>query len=231
MNPTPRFYPVVLAVFVTALVVSNFIAVKLVILAGLSLDAAVIIFPLSYIIGDVLTEVYGFARARQAIWTGFFCNLLAVLAVAVALRLPAAPFWVLSGFPSPQAAQGAYTAVLGWAPRILVASFAAYVVGEFLNAMILSRLKVRTAGRHLWLRTIGSTLVGQGTDSAVFITLAFAGVFRGADLATAILSQWAFKVAYEVLATPLTYWVVNTLKRAEGMDVYDREIRFNPLGG
>lgn len=230
MTPTPRFYPVVLALFVTALVVSNFIAVKLVILAGLSLDAAVIIFPLSYIIGDVLTEVYGFARARQAIWTGFFCNLVAVLAVAVALRLPAAPFWALSGFPSPQAAQGAFAAVLGWAPRILAASFVAYLVGEFLNAMVLSRLKVRTAGRWLWLRTIGSTVVGQGADSAIFITLAFAGVFDGAGLRTAILSQWVFKVAYEVLATPLTYWVVNTLKRVEGVDAYDRGADLIPIG-
>ena len=231
MEREPRFFPLVSALFVTALITSNIIAVKLVGLFGLFLPAAVILFPLSYIIGDVLTEVYGFARARQVIWTGFCCNLLAVAAIWAAGRLPAAPFWTLAGADSAEAAQAAFQAVLGLAPRILVASFAAYLVGEFLNAMVMARLKVRTAGRHLWLRTIGSTIVGQGADSAVFISLAFAGIFDGAGLRTAILSQWAFKVAYEVLATPLTYWVVNTLKRVEGVDVYDRETRLKLFGG
>ncbi len=227
----PRFYTLVVAVFVSTLIVSNTIAVKLVVLFGLSVDAAVIVFPISYIIGDVLTEVYGYARARQAIWIGFACNLLTVLAVALALRLPPAPFWTLEGFADPAAAQGAYRAVLGLGPRILAASFVAYLVGEFLNAAVLARLKVRTGGRHLWLRTIGSTLVGQGADSVVFVLIAFGGIFSGADLRTAILGQWLFKVSYEALATPLTYWVVNTLKRVEGLDVFDRRTSFNPLGG
>lgn len=230
MEGGPRFYTLVVAVFVSTLIVSNVIAVKLVVLFGLSVDAAVIVFPISYIIGDVLTEVYGFRRARQAIWIGFFCNLLTVLAVTLALKLPPADFWTLPGFDSPSAAQGAYQAVLGMAPRILGASFAAYLVGEFLNAAVLARLKVRTAGRHLWLRTISSTVVGQGADSLVFVSLAFGGLLAGADLGTAILSQWLFKVAYEALATPLTYLVVNRLKRAEGMDVFDVDTRLSPIG-
>lgn len=229
MNRELRYFPLVSALFVTALITSNIIAVKLVSIGGLFLPAAVILFPLSYIISDILTEVYGFARARRVIWTGFLCNVLAVAAIWAAGRLPAAPFWTLTGMDSAAAAQGAFQAVLGLAPRILVASFAAYLVGEFLNAIVLARLKVRTQGRHLWLRTIGSTVVGQGADSAVFITLAFAGIFDAAGLRTAILSQWAFKVAYEILATPLTYWVVNALKRAESMDVYDRETSFSPI--
>lgn len=226
----PRFYTLVVAVFVSTLIVSNTIAVKLVLLFGLSVDAAVIVFPISYIIGDVLTEVYGFKRARQAIWIGFACNLLTVLAVALALRLPPAPFWTLEGFGDPAAAQDAYRAVLGLGPRILAASFAAYLVGEFLNAAVLARLKVRTEGRHLWLRTIGSTLVGQGADSVVFVLIAFGGIFSGADLGTAIFGQWLFKVAYEALATPLTYWVINSLKRVEGLDAFDRDTRLSPIG-
>jgi hypothetical protein len=126
-------------------------------------------------------------------------------------------------------AQRAYQAILGFTPRLLLASFLAYLVGEFLNSFVLARLKVRTEGRYLWLRTIASTIVGQGADSAVFITAAFAGIFVGSDLISAILSQWLFKVAYEALATPLTYWVVNALKRAEGEDYFDRETNFNPV--
>jgi uncharacterized integral membrane protein (TIGR00697 family) len=224
-----RWFPFVTAVFVTTLIISNIIAVKVVNIAGLYLPAAVILFPIAYIFGDVLTEVYGYARAREVIWTGFFCNLLAVIAIWIAGLLPAAPFWSLDAFNTPQAAQQAYQAVLGFTPRLLAASFIAYLIGEFLNSMVLAKLKVKTEGRFLWVRTIGSTIVGQGADSAVFITVAFWGIFPTADLGRAILSQWLFKVAYETLATPLTYLVVNALKRAENEDYFDRDTDFTPV--
>jgi queuosine precursor transporter len=224
-----RWFNFITALFVTTLIVSNIIAVKIVNIGGLYLPAAVILFPVAYIFGDVLTEVYGYARARQVIWTGFFCNLLAVIAIWIAGQLPAAPFWSAGAFSSPEAAQQAYQAILGFAPRLLVASFIAYLVGEFLNSFVLAKLKLKTAGRFLWLRTITSTLVGEGADSAVFISIAFWGVFPGYALIQAILSQWLFKVTYEVLATPLTYWVVNALKKSEHEDYYDRETDFNPV--
>lgn len=224
-----RWFNLVTAAFVTTLVISNIIAVKLVGIFGLYLPAAVILFPIAYIFGDVLTEVYGYGRARQVIWTGFLCNLLAVIAIWIAGRLPAAPFWSAGSYTSPELAQQAYQAILGFSPRLLAASFVAYLVGEFLNSYVLAKLKVRTAGRFLWLRTISSTVVGEGADSALFISIAFWGILTPGNLRQAILSQWLFKVAYETLATPLTYWVVRSLKRAEGEDYYDRDTDFNPV--
>jgi len=206
--------------FVTCLIVSNIVAVKLAVIFGLILPAAVVIFPISYILGDVLTEVYGYARARQVIWLGFGCNLIAVLAIAVAGALPSPEF---------RGGEEAYRKILGQTPRILAASFLAYLVGEFVNAYVLARLKVATDGRFLWVRTIGSTLIGQAFDSAIFMTFAFAGVWPTEILATAAITQWLFKSAYEALATPLTYLVVGFLKRREGCDVFDRNLRFNPL--
>jgi queuosine precursor transporter len=224
-----RWFSLVTAIFVTTLITSNIIAVKLISLGGLYLPAAVILFPLAYIFGDVLTEVYGYARARQVIWTGFFCNLLAVGAIWVAGLLPAAPFWSLGAFQNPVETQQAFQAVLGLTPRILAASFAAYLVGEFLNSFVLAKLKIKTKGRFLWVRTIGSTLFGQGADSAVFITLAFVGILQSADLLAAILSLWFVKVVYEVIATPFTYVVVNFLKKSEQEDFFDRDTNFNPM--
>jgi uncharacterized integral membrane protein (TIGR00697 family) len=224
-----RWFPFVTAVFVTTLIISNIIAVKLVNIGGLFLPAAVILFPVAYIFGDILTEVYGFARARQVIWTGFICNLLAVIAIWIGGQLPAAPFWSAGAFSSPENAQQAYQAILGFTPRLLLASFTAYLIGEFLNSIVLAKLKVRTEGRFLWLRTISSTIVGEGADSAVFITIAFAGIIPGGGLVNAILSQWTFKVVYETLATPLTYLIVNTLKRVENEDYFDRDTDFNPV--
>lgn len=224
-----RWFPAVMAVFVTTLIISNIIAVKLVDIAGLILPAAVILFPIVYIFGDILTEVYGYSRARQVIWTGFFCNLLAVVAIWLAGLLPAASIWVAGGFESPETAQQAYQAILGFTPRLLVASFIAYLIGEFLNSYVLAKLKIRTRGRFLWLRTIASTIIGQGADSAVFITIAFFWILQGEDLTRAILSQWFFKVAFETAATPFTYLVVNALKRAEKEDYYDRDTDFRPV--
>lgn len=230
-----RFFPSVTAIFVTCLLVSNITAVKLAafgpfpFLGTIYLPAAVIIFPVSYIFGDVLTEVYGYARARQAIWVGFGCNLLMVGAVWAGGLLPAAPFWTAGYYDSADGAQRAYDAILGFTPRLLLASFVAYLAGEFLNAFVLARLKLATAGRWLWLRTLSSTLVGQLADSALFIAIAFSGSAPAGALPGLIVSQWLFKSAYEALATPLTYLAVNFLKRADRVDHYDRETDFNPL--
>ena len=230
-----RFFPLVTAIFVTCLIVSNIIAVKLAcfgaipVLGSLFLPVAVIIFPVAYIFGDVLTEVYGYGRARQVIWIGFACNVLTVLAIWVAGILPAAPFWTAGVYNSPAAAQQAYEAILGFSPRLLLASFTAYLAGEFLNSFVLAKLKIATSGRWLWMRTISSTILGQLADSGLFITIAFIGIVPSPALAQLIVTQWLFKSAYEALATPLTYVVVNFLKREEQEDHYDRDTDFNPF--
>lgn len=227
--PGQRWYPAVVALFTTTLVVSNIIAVKLIDFLGLQLPAAVVLFPVAYICGDVLTEVYGYARARQAIWIGFGCNLVAVIAVWTGGRLPAAEVWTAGVYADSSAAGQAYQAILGFTPRLLAASFTAYLAGEFLNSYVLARLKIATQGRWLWLRTIASTLIGQGVDSALFLSIAFTGILPAAILGGAIAAQWLVKCAYEAVATPLTYLVVNSLKRAEGQDPFDRVTDFSPV--
>ena len=216
---TTRFL-IIAVLFVTCLMVSNITAVKLIEVNGYVLTGAIVIFPISYIIGDVLTEVYGFAKARLVLWVGFGANLFAVLTFLLVGSLPAAGFWE---------GQEAFDTILGATPRILVASFLAYLVGEFANSYILARLKVITEGRKLWLRTIGSTVVGQGLDSVVFVMVAFWGVLPTEVLVGAIAVQALAKIGYEVLATPVTYAVIGWLKRSEGIDHYDRETRFNPF--
>ena len=218
--PVSNLFILLVALFVTVLLVSNIIAVKLIQVAGLILPAAIIVFPISYILGDVFTEVYGYRRTRRVIWLGFFCNLVAVIAIWLGGIVPAAPFWD---------GQTAYERILGYTPRLLLASFLAYLVGEFANAFVLAKMKILTQGRWLWTRTIGSTLVGQGLDSLVFITIAFAGTMPLTLLFTTIATQWLVKTAYEAAATPLTYAVVRFLKRKEGIDVYDYDTQFNPL--
>jgi uncharacterized integral membrane protein (TIGR00697 family) len=197
-----RYLAPITAIFVTCLITANIMAVKIIDVGGIIVPAAVVIFPISYIFGDVLTEVYGYARSRQVIWIGFGCNLLAVAAFWVGGLLPAAPFWQ---------GQAAYSAVLGATPRILAASFLAYLAGEFLNSLVLAKMKVATSGRWLWTRTIGSTLAGEGLDSLIFITLAFAGTMAGGDLLRLVVTQWLFKSLYEAVATPLTYALVGFL--------------------
>ncbi len=210
----------IVAVFVTCLVTSNIVAVKIISVGAATVPAAIIIFPLSYLFGDVLTEVYGYTTTRRVIWLGFICNLFAVVAIALAQVAEPAPFW---------RDQGAFDTILGATPRLLAASFAAYLVGEFCNSFILAKLKILTSGRWLWTRTIGSTVAGQGLDSAIFVSLAFVGVLPNAAILTTIISQWALKTLYEVAATPLTYWIVGSLKKAEGLDTFDRTTDFNPL--
>lgn len=222
----PRFLLPIAALFTGALIASNIIAVKIGDFSGVAgpideyfLPVAVIVFPISYIFGDILTEVYGYRVARRVIWSAFLANALAVLAFVLGERVPSAPFWQ---------DQDAYEAILGQTWRIVLASFTAFLFGEFSNSIVLSRMKLFTGGRWLWTRTIGSTIIGQGFDSAIFITIAFAGR-EGIDLWPLIWKQWLFKVLFETVATPVTYVVVNTLKRLEGIDVYDRGVDLNPV--
>jgi len=218
-NLSPYFL-VISALFITCLISANIVAVKLIAVGGLILPAAIIIFPVSYIVGDVLTEVYGYSQARRVIWLGFLCNLLVVIAIWLAGILPPAAFWD---------GQQAYERILGTTPRILVASFLAYLAGEFANAFVLAKMKIATKGRWLWSRTVGSTLVGQALDSTVFMTLAFAGTIPWDHLGQAILTQWLVKSAYEAIATPVTYLVVNFLKAREGLDFFDEKTNFSPF--
>jgi queuosine precursor transporter len=219
-QPVSAWFVVATAIFVTSLITANIIAVKLVGIAGLVFPAAVVIFPVSYIFGDILTEVYGYQRARQVIWLGFLCNLLAVIAIRLGQILPSASFWQ---------GQSAYEQILGYTPRLLAASFIAYLIGEFANSIVLAKMKVATQGRWLWTRTIGSTLVGEGLDSLVFISVAFWGTIPSSALLSTIITQWLLKSVYEALVTPLTYLVVNFLKRKEGIDYFDYDTQFNPL--
>ncbi len=215
-----RWFVISVAVFITCLITANITAVKLVNIFGLVLPAAIIIFPISYIFGDILTEVYGYRQARRVIWLGFLCNLIAVVAIWLAQVLPSASFW--SG-------QAAYERILGYTPRLLLASFLAYLMGEFANSFVLAKMKIATQGRWLWSRTIGSTLIGEGLDSLVFMTIAFVGERPTAGLASAIVTQWLAKSAYEAAVTPVTYAAVKFLKQKEGINAYDYKTRFNPF--
>lgn len=203
------WFVAIVGVFITSLITANIAAVKLVNVFGLIMPAGIVIFPISYIVGDILTEVYGYENARRVIWLGFFCNLLAVVGLIAGQLLPPAGFWD---------GQEAYERILGYTPRLLVASFIAYLIGEFTNAYVLTRMKALTKGKWLWTRTIGSTFVGQGLDSLIFIVVAFAGTIATSELTTAIITQWLFKTAYEAMATPLTYAAVSFFRRQEGID-------------
>ncbi len=208
----------IIAVFITCLITANIIAVKVISLGSFTLPAAVFVFPISYIFGDILTEVYGYKVARRVIWLGFACNLLFVFFAWIGQILPPAPFWQ---------GQQAYETILGYTPRLLGASVAGYLVGEFVNSFVLARMKIFTKGRWLWTRTIGSTLAGQGVDTIVFIPLAYIGTPVFTPLL--IFNQWVVKVGIEVVFTPVTYALVAWLKRQEGIDTYDYKTRYNPF--
>ena len=217
MNVSQRLV-IIAAIFTTCLITANIIAVKVISFGAVILPAAIVVFPLSYILGDILTEVYGYRWARRVIWLGFTCNLIFVIFIWVGQVLPPASFWK---------GQEAYETILGFTPRLLAASFCGYLAGEFVNSFVLAKMKVLTRGRWLWTRTIGSTIVGEGLDTAIFITLAFIGTPSFA--AIMILYHWLVKTGIEAIATPLTYTVVNYLKRKEAIDTYDYETRFNPF--
>ncbi|CCW16105.1 Putative preQ0 transporter [Sphingobium indicum BiD32] len=216
-----RYFDFVMAAFVVILLLSNLIgAAKLSTLGGVTFGAGILFFPLGYVIGDVLTEVYGYARARRCVWAGFVGMLFMALMSWVVVALPPA-----AGWPG----QDAYEAVFGSTWRIVFASLVAFWAGEFANSFVLARMKVRTQGKHLWMRTIGSTIVGQGVDSLLFYPLAFYGEWSNAQLLTVMVTNWAMKVGWEALLTPVTYAVVNMLKRREGLDVYDEATDFTPF--
>jgi len=225
-----RYYPYVMAAFVAILLLSNIIGASkpsYVVLPGIgqwAFGAGVLFFPISYIIGDVLTEVYGYGHARRVIWTGFAALIFMAFMAWVVVALPPAEGWP---------GQPAYEAVFGNSWRIVAASITAFWVGEFANAFVLAKMKLWTGGRMLWARTIGSTVVGQGLDSAIFYPLAFWGIagWPVEQLWQVVLSQWAIKTAWEALLTPVTYQVVAFLKRREGAEVFDSDTRFSPFGG
>lgn len=216
-----RYYDFIMAAFVAILLLSNLIgAAKVATLWGLTFGAGVLFFPLSYVIGDVLTEVYGYARARRVVWAGFAAMGFMSFMAWVVVALPPA-----SGWPG----QAAYESVFGQTPRIVIASMAAFWAGELANAYILARMKILTRGRWLWMRTIGSTIVGQAIDSLMFYPLAFYGIWGDDLLLTVMLGNFALKVGWEAALTPLTYRVVGALKRREHEDFYDRETNFTPF--
>jgi len=221
--PDKRSYQwidLVTSAFVAVLLISNIASTKILQLGPFSFDGGTILFPLAYIFGDVLTEVYGYRRSRRVIWTGFFWILAAAGIFALVDILPPAQVWDL---------QSSYHSILGQAPRSVLASLVAYFAGEFSNSTVLAWMKVLTGGKWLWMRTISSTLVGEAVDTVLFLTIAFLGVLPPELLTAVIISNFIFKVGVEVLFTPITYKVVNLLKKAEQEDFFDRGTKFNPF--
>ena len=223
-----RYYDFVMAAFVAILLLSNVIGagkVAQIVLPGIGpwpFGAGILFFPVSYVIGDVLTEVYGYARARRVIWAGTAAVVFMAFMSWVVVALPPAPTWTN---------QAAYATIFGQVPRIMLASVCAFWAGEFVNSYVMARMKLWSEGRHLWARTIGSTVLGEGVDSLIFYPLAFLGAegFTPGLVVTVMFTQWALKVAWEVVLTPVTYVVVGALKRAEGVDVFDRGTDFTPF--
>ena len=220
-RPGYQYLDLVMAAFVAALLCSALIGVgKVTQVNGFTFGAAILFFPISYLINDVLTEVYGYARARRVVWMGFGAMAYASVMAYVVLALPAAPGW---------AHQAAYETVYGSTPRIVLGSLLAFWAGELVNSYTLAKMKVATAGRHLWARTIGSTAVGEVVDTAIFYPVAFLGVWSPELLVAVMVGNYAMKVGWEVVMTPVTYAVVGWLKRAEGEDWYDRDTDFSPF--
>jgi uncharacterized integral membrane protein (TIGR00697 family) len=221
-----RYFDLVMAAFVAVLLISNIASAAKIVTFGLpflTFDGGTLLFPLSYIFGDILTEVYGYHRSRRVIWVGFFCTALMSLTLWVVGRIPGEVEW------SARVGQQAYDAVLGSAPRIVLASLVAYFAGEFSNSYVLAKMKLLTHGRWLWTRTIGSTVVGEGVDTLLFVAIAFAGTMSWAVLFSICVSNYLFKTGLEVIMTPVTYRVVSFLKRAENEDYYDYGTDFNPF--
>ena len=215
-----RYLDILITAFVVILLVSNLVAQKIIRIGPLSVSGAIVLFPITYIFGDIFTEVYGYAASRRAIWLGFLGTALMYGVAALVIALPADP-----GFHNQQA----FITVFGILPRILVASLIAFWAGEFANSYTLARMKLLTRGRWLWTRTVGSTIVGQAVDTTIVILLTFVGTYPSTTLVRLILTSYFLKVAYEILATPFTYLVVNFLKRAENSDAFDVHTNFNPF--
>ena len=216
-----RYYDLVMAAFVAILLLSNIIgAAKLSTVAGFTFGAGILFFPVSYVIGDVLTEVYGYARARRVIWTGFAAMIFMAFMSWAVVAMPPAESW---------GGQDAYEQVFGLVPRIVLASIIAFWAGEFVNSFVLAKMKIWTKGKALWSRTIGSTVVGQGVDSMLFYPIAFLGIWETRDVLIVMVTNWLLKVLWEAVLTPVTYAAVNFLKRREGVDLYDTDTNFSPF--
>lgn len=218
--PYFKHYDIILALFAAMLLISNLSATKLIAFGPIITDGGAVLFPLIYILNDVLTEVYGYKYARRAIWTGFAVMLLAVFSFTIVRYMPPAASYT---------DQAAFEAVLGFFPRIVLASLTAYLFGSFMNAFVLAKLKVRTSGDKLWLRLIGSTVVGEFFDTIIFALIAFGGILSPIDMLIFIAIGWGFKTLVEVVMLPITYRVVAWLKKKEGVDTYDRKTDFGPL--
>lgn len=215
-----RFFDVIVGLFVSILLISNIASTKIVEIWKFTFDGGTILFPLSYIFGDILTEVYGYRKSRKVIWIGFFCAVLMSSTLGVIGILKPAEGWEN---------QDAYIKILGQTPRIVTASLIAYFAGEFSNSFILAKMKILTQGKWLFTRTIGSTIVGEGVDTIIFCFIAFFGLYSNQLLASIIISNYIFKVSLEIVFTPLTYKIVNFLKSVEKMDYYDYGTNFNPF--
>ncbi|MGE3063484.1 MAG: queuosine precursor transporter [bacterium] len=211
---------IITGLFVAVLIISNIVSVKVLKFGPFTFDGGTLIFPLAYIFGDILTEVYGYERSKRVIWIGFFSCLLMSLTFFIVGYLPADAGWPL---------QNSYNDILGFVPRIVLASLLAYLFGEFSNSFILSKMKIMTKGRFLFLRTIGSTLVGQIFDTGIFVFAAFAGIYEVKLLVSIAVSNYIFKVVVETIMTPLTYMTINRLKRKDDSDVYDDKVSYNPF--
>lgn len=220
MQKNYKYLSIISVFFVSVLLISNVASSKIVDLRWFTFDGGTLLFPLSYIFGDILTEVYGYKKSRGVIWLGFFMALLMSVVFIVVGKLPSASGWNN---------QAAYDAILGLTPRIVCASLIAYFFGEFSNSFVLAKMKILTRGKWLWTRTIGSTLVGELVDSVLFILIAFSGILPNSLLLTLIISNYVFKTAVEILFTPITYKVVKFLKKREGEDYYDTDTNFNPF--
>lgn len=220
MKKTFKYYDIILAVFAAILLISNLAGTKLIAFGSIITDGGAILFPISYILGDVLTEIYGYKYARRAIWVGLGVMLLAVLCFTIVRYMPPAPEYT---------AQASYEAVLGFFPRIVAASLAAFLTGSFLNSFVLAKLKVKTKGKKLWLRLIGSTVVGELCDTVVFAFVAFGGILQGMNMVTYILIGWIFKTVVEIVFLPITYRVIDKMKQVEKVDAYDDKTNFTPF--
>jgi queuosine precursor transporter len=220
VNKNFKHLDTITALFVAVLLISNIASAKIVQFGFLTFDGGTLLFPLSYIFGDILTEVYGYARSRKVIWLGFASAILMSLTFMAVGALPPAAEWT---------SQAAYDQILGFTPRIVLASLIAYFAGEFSNSFTLAKLKVKTQGKYLWVRTIGSTLIGQVVDTLIFSLIAFSGVIPYSLLVTLIISNYVFKCGVEILFTPATYWITGWLKQQEREDFYDVQTDFNPF--
>ena len=214
------YFDIIMALFVAVLLISNIASTKIVTLWKFTFDGGTLLFPLSYIFGDILTEVYGYKRARKVIWVGFFCALLMSVVLIIVNNLPAAADWPF---------QKDFENILGLAPRIVLASLIAYFAGEFSNSYIMAKLKIFTKGKLLWLRTISSTLAGEGIDTVLFILIAFYGVLPAGLLLAVFISNYIFKCGVEIILTPATYRAVSFLKKKEQEDYFDYSTNFNPF--